>query len=343
VNNKGSILITTFWILIILSMLAAGIGFRASLEARLSIYQMDKIEALYLARAGVLKAREVLAKDTNKYDTLYACGISFEEEGDEEETPEDIFAAEFNELGTGAFAVYYDMPKEFGELFTVQYGMMDEERKININISKIPDRNVDGFKEILGRLSPKLTSEIVNAIVDWQDMDEEVTFPGGAEETYYAELEHPYKCKNGDFTFIEELLLVKGMTEEVFDEIKGYITVYGEGKININTAPREVLNAVLNNEDNDFSSLADKVINYRQGEDGASGTEDDLPITTLSDIPGDELSPEESARLSSRANYFVFVSNNFRIIAHGKKRKVTKTLTYIVDKKTAEIIYYHEG
>ena len=65
-TNKGSILITTLWIMAILALLAMGIGFRASLEVRLSKYNMDKLQARYLAKAGIEKAKEYLSQDINE-------------------------------------------------------------------------------------------------------------------------------------------------------------------------------------------------------------------------------------------------------------------------------------
>ena len=113
-SNKGSILITTLWIIAILSLLAMGIGFRSSLEVRLSKYNMDKLQAQYLAKAGIEKARERLLNDGHPdYDTLYECGISLEDE----ETPESIFGAQSNKLGDGSFSVGSD----------AGYGMIDED------------------------------------------------------------------------------------------------------------------------------------------------------------------------------------------------------------------------
>ena len=40
---------------------------------------------------------------------------------------------------------------------------------------------------------------------------------------------------------LDELLLVNGMTKDIFERIKDYVTVWGSGMVNINTAGREVL------------------------------------------------------------------------------------------------------
>ena len=54
------------------------------------------------------------------------------------------------------------------------------------------------------------------------------------------------------------LVLVEGLTKDIFDKFKDYITVYGTGKVNINTAPKEVLLALGLDE-----GLVGNIINYR--------------------------------------------------------------------------------
>jgi hypothetical protein len=97
---------------------------------------------------------------------------------------------------------------------------------------------------------------IVDSILDWLDYgDEEETRPEGAENDYYMSLQNPFPCKNGPFDSIDELLLLKGMTPQVYYgnaengqlPLSEYLTVHGDwrGRVNPNTAPIEVLEAVL--------------------------------------------------------------------------------------------------
>jgi general secretion pathway protein K len=88
--------------------------------------------------------------------------------------------------------------------------------------------------------------------MDWKDLND-LHMLNGAEEDYYRSLERPYSCKDGPFDIIDELLLVRGVTPEIlygskdsleeikFEGIEQYLTPWGNGKININTAPVEVL------------------------------------------------------------------------------------------------------
>ncbi len=96
----------------------------------------------------------------------------------------------------------------------------------------------------------------VDAILDWLDYDDmDAEEPDGAEDSYYMSLENPYACKNGPMDSIEELLLIKGITPALYFgdteqnqlPLSEYLTVHGDpnGAVNVNTAPVEVLAAVL--------------------------------------------------------------------------------------------------
>lgn len=76
---------------------------------------------------------------------------------------------------------------------------------------------------------------IINSIKDWLDSkdDDAVTGLSGAESDYYKGLDPPYECKNGPFSHIGEVALVKGITPELFSGIgelfglSSLLTVYG--------------------------------------------------------------------------------------------------------------------
>ncbi|MCQ9207481.1 MAG: general secretion pathway protein GspK, partial [Omnitrophica bacterium] len=232
---------------------------------------------------------------------------------------------------------------------TEVYGVEDEERKINMNMSKLTQGNKTEYTKILERLLPDPEGEevltrndVINAIIDWQDTDGPV---GDAENSYYEGLEHPYKCKNSDFDFIEELLLVKGVTPAFFEKIKDSITVYSEGKVNVNTAPAEVLTAILA-----YTELVEEVIKYRNGTDGEEGTEDDKFWTNANSFT---IFLKNKGLKSENANeikqYFTTKSDNFRITSHGTVGKVTSRITCVVKResgskkeKRATYEYYHE-
>lgn len=96
------------------------------------------------------------------------------------------------------------------------------------------------FSLLLERL--EIAAPIAQAVLDWVDADAEVRFPNGAEDAYYLKLETPYRAANRPFSDVSELLLVRGVTPDVYAQLAPFVTVLpGETAININTAPAEVL------------------------------------------------------------------------------------------------------
>ncbi|MCX5667987.1 MAG: type II secretion system protein GspK [Candidatus Omnitrophica bacterium] len=324
-SRDGTILITTIWILAILSILAVGIGFRVSLEARLSKYNMDRLKAVYYAKAGIVKAQAMLLKDsTPGYDTIRECGITVPFD-------KDVRSVFTEKLADGGFEVNYE---EAGKTY---YGMTDEERKININKA---DQLV--LTTLLGK-DNKAAEEnrdyenVAASIVNWRGM---ARAPGGgAWDDDYETLAAPYKCKHADFSAIEELMLVKGMKPELFDSIKDYVTVYGDGKVNINTATERVMRACGLGE-----NLIAGIMNVRNGRDLTAGTKDDGLVN--------DITPEAAARWNiafdanekNALNNFTTGSNYFRIESKGAvdRSKISARIVCVIDRKAKRLKYYRE-
>jgi competence protein ComEA len=81
------------------------------------------------------------------------------------------------------------------------------------------------------------------------------------------------------FYAIDEILLVDGVSDDIFKECKDLITVHSDGRVNVNTAPAEVLKAAGLEE-----YLAEAVVDLRKGPDGKEGTKDDEAFKSASEI-----------------------------------------------------------
>jgi len=135
------------------------------------------------------------------------------------------------------------------------------------------------------------------------------------------------------------------MTQEVFNNIEPFVTVFGEGRININTAPEEVLLAV---------GISDYVVKnillFRSGGDLLAGTGDDniflQPSTIVSRLSqAFNLSPSEIASLSNlvSVDQFSVKSENFMIHSVGQlgHRKGQTTILAVSD-RTGQVKYWRE-
>jgi general secretion pathway protein K len=267
--KKGIILITSLWIIAILTVFAVSVARQASISVKLASYDVDRQKAYFLARAGMQRS---LAEKMLEYKT----GMSTEIDALSQSWANNKELFLRRELGEGHYTVYYSYPELVQDKSRqhVLYGLMDEQSRLNINFA---DENT--LINMLNYLDigEDKAIEIAGSIIDWRDADNIVASSAarllyGAEDDYYQGLSPAYNCKNADFDYIYELLLVKGVTADIMDKVKPYITVYGNGKTNINTAGVPVLQALIGPA---FPDLAEKIARYRSGPDNVIGTKDD--------------------------------------------------------------------
>jgi general secretion pathway protein K len=229
----------------------------------------------------------------------------------------------------------------------------EENGKLNVNLLKDKDGRLNqaGIDQLL-RLIDLLNRRpsggglshigygLVPAIIDWTDSDDEVTcLPFitqenlGAESDYYMDLASPYQCKNKSLDTTEELLLVKGVTTEVFERIRDYVTVKGDGKVNINAASKPVIESLSEKMD---AALAEMVIDRRKIKPFDS-------IVELRDVPGmtDEVyySVKDTVTISPTERYYLVRScgNVARI-----SRAIVAVMRKNMETKNIDMILYKE-
>ena len=137
--------------------------------------------------------------------------------------------------------------------------IIGEGGKVNINLV-----SETMLRKIATNVGVKIEARdtVVDSILDWRDPDD-LYRVNGAENDYYRSLKEPYDCKNGPLDAIEELLLVKGVTPDLFygkklgetgegetkvDPVglKDIFSIYATGEqIDINSAPLPALKVVL--------------------------------------------------------------------------------------------------
>lgn len=241
-NESGVALILVLWVMVILVAIVSEFAYSMRTELNITRNFKEEEESYQLALAGIECAKmEIILAKNSLYAYLTEDGILVFKKEKEEEIPE-----RKGELGKGTFS----------------YTITDEEGKLNINTAPPPQ-----IRYIISNSGVDVTDvdTIVDSIIDWKDTDN-LHMLNGAEEDYYQSLENPYSSKDGPFDSIDELLLVKGITQEIFygsmkkeeDEEKNgedeekeyegiaqYFTPWGSGRLNINTAPQKVLEAVF--------------------------------------------------------------------------------------------------
>jgi general secretion pathway protein K len=187
------------------------------------------------------------------------------------------------------------------------------------------------LKEDVFNLEEDEVDAILNAIKDWIDEDDQVTGFEGAENSYYESLDQPYSCRNAPFESLDELLLVKGITPALFygtDSTRGissYLTIQGDGKININTADPIVLEALSDELD---STMIEEIVAYRNDEKNNLNKTDwyKSALGTSEDYIG-------LALITTKSSYF-------EITSRGVKYSRSKGITGVVKRsgKTLTIL-----
>ena len=242
-DEDGVALIFILSIMVILVTIVGEFSHSMRTEVNITRNFREEEEAYRLALAGIESAKmEILSAENPADMYVNEDGILVFSQGEGEEGEETVPERK-DSLGRGTF----------------EYTITDEDGKLNINSATI-EQLKDLF--IGSGVGLEDIDTIVDSIIDWRDTDD-LHMLNGAEEDYYRSLENPYSCKDGPFDSIEELLLVKGITPEIFfgtagdaNEEKGdeedvyegvskYLTVKGTNKVNLNTASEVVLEMVL--------------------------------------------------------------------------------------------------
>jgi len=117
----------------------------------------------------------------------------------------------------GRFSVIAPALSEDGMLFgeQIRFGLEDESSKVNLRwILQIDLVQPGTGRAVLMRL-PGVTEEIADSILDWIDDSSYEPREFGAKDEYYTSLDPPYYTRNGMPDFLDELLLVRGMTPKL--------------------------------------------------------------------------------------------------------------------------------
>ncbi len=307
-DNRGMALILT--ILIVSLIVAITLQFNTSMRSNLyaAANLSDGIKLGCIARSGFNGALALLYEDgsSGNVDTLRE---DWAHTGIFSESSASIF-------DEGRFLV--EITDLSGRIQINQ--LVDNDGKYNDTQKSLLTRFLNSSE--FG-LDPEEVDNIVDAIKDWIDTDSETT-RFGAENTYYQTLEKPYPCKNAPFEFLEELLLVRGITKDLFygaEERPGislYLSAYGDGKININTADPLVLRSLSDDIDRD---LAEEMVAYRKDEE-----RDLSDFKWYKNVPGMGDMSIPDVLLTTSSTYFDIASEGF-------KGTMSKRIKGVVERK----------
>lgn len=284
-SEEAIALVIVMIAILVLAILAGGFAYSMKVETTLAIHANNEAELEWLGRSGVEYARWILATQrtcpAEQYDALtqiWAGGS-----GGPCSTNSALGEVEHEvHLGHGYFT----------------WKITDHESKYNINVAN--EALLQQALLLMG-VDAGDFPPIVGAILDWIDPDDQQHVEG-AENDYYHGLQPPYDAKNGPIDDLSELLMVRGITTEMYwgagstnhggmggvyqsqasarssrlgmEGMPAYsvgfvdlFTPLSSGKININTASSSVLQLIPGVD----AQRADAIVAARSGEDDGSG------------------------------------------------------------------------
>jgi len=297
-SETGVALVLTLLITAILVILIVETNYSTQVNLRIAGNFRNDLQAFYLAKSGVNIAISYLKYDVENTDT---------------DNLDEDWAKSYPPIPVGG---------GFVKVVTE-----DENAKININVmgnEKADPKIRDALSEAISILFERaeVDMEILDSLIDWIDLDKDPQ-PEGAENYYYGSLDPPYECKNGPLDTISELLMIRGVTDEVYGKISQHLTVYSDGKININTASKEVLVCLDNGID---EGIAEVIIQFRE----------EKPFDTTVELKNVLNDEELYARISA---IITVQSNAFSVVSIGRVERVEKMIRTIIDREGNQISY----
>lgn len=126
--------------------------------------------------------------------------------------------------------------------------IVDAQSRININNLAAAPVASGPTRIAMQRLMTELGLPValLNAIADWVDADDRVSEPGGAEDAWYLSQVPPGLAANAPVRRAGELLAVRGADAAAIERLLPFVgALDAPVTVNINTAPPEVLSAVV--------------------------------------------------------------------------------------------------
>ncbi len=269
-RERGVALLLAMTAIAILTVFSLEFTYQSRVAVRTSSYVEQEIEAHLHARAAVELATlvigsvDIVESIINKYASMLG--------GQRPNISTAAYACEFvnafcegrmNMMGLDLIDL---RGKEAAGLKRGTCGCKsdDEDGRVNLNrVANLGEKQAtfDTLYKLLerhegmsaaGELDKEMAQLALN-VMDWADPDNVKTDLDpvtrklqqgtGSEGVHYAR--NGYKAKDAPYDTTEEVRLVEGMTDTLWCKLRDQLTVYNTAKLNVNTAPIEVIKALV--------------------------------------------------------------------------------------------------
>ncbi len=343
--QSGIALIIVMICVTVLAILAGGFAYSMKVETRLARNSNSEEELEWLGRSGIEYARWILAEEmkipSENYDAenqVWAGGPG----GIGTTNTPLVDVQRTVKLGNGSFT----------------WKIVDHERKMNINTAGQP---ILQQAMILAGVDAGETTPLVSSILDWIDPNVNAHHIQGAKSDYYRNLPHPYDAKNGPIDDLSELLLIKGISPDLYwgplstNHPPGYFrqdttpfhsmnqgdlppqfpvglvdlfTPLSTGQINVNTASASVLQLIPGLD----QVMAEAIVAGRSGEDDGSGLTG--PYRNIGDLQRVPELPRVGPVRASLNQYCSTRSRTFEVTVEARVGNYTRSFIGILGRNS---------
>ena len=358
-KNSGFALVLVLIIVAILATLVTEMNFSSSINARVTANLRDSEKAFYLAKSGVSMGTQRIRMDTLAHQ-IFSQFIGNSDNQSEfwwtvplmyplgaEMFKDALKDAGMDSKGLDAFAKSQDIGGSFISEIS------DESSRINLNDIQLAGTTPNGAYLVLLNLltlpkfnkffKDKNRDELVNYIVDWIDVNsDKAGLGGGIEDTDYPD----YHVKSNSFFSPSELKLVNDVNWELYKTLEPFITVFPYtvpqsptplGKINLNTAPREIIASLFDKAVVSDPWLLSKEIVKARDNGTIFGSKAEF-TKLVNDQTGANPDSEQKAIPRAIDNILDTRTDYFRIKSTGVVGDTTKTITVVIDRKNRQYI-----
>lgn len=216
-DRRGVALMLVLWIIVVLGGIGLGVAAAARGRARLVLTTRARVVARYAAESGV-------AATAARWEALLAAaGNEWEEARAFTRLDDEVARWAERPLGSARY----------------QVAVADLGARIDLNRAA-PSLLLAFLAQFVGTDEAEA---LTDALVDWRDRDHRPR-ARGAEASDYRQAGSLFVPPNAPLLRLDELTRIRGFDDSLADVIAPFITVRGSGRINLNTAPREVLAAL---------------------------------------------------------------------------------------------------
>ena len=288
-NQRGVALILVLGSIAIMTVMLTEFQDEATSELSAALADRDSLKAEYLAKSGVNLGRLLIASEPIIRQGLSFFSLALGQKPAQVpvwEFSDRILGAFNDKEGTADFAILTGTDLTKGKNLGIEGGrfdvdIVDEDSKLNVNTASRGDPFTQNrvAQQLLALMmgdqyNPMFEQRdrddnftdratVCGAIIDWADADEDMNAcdprtaaptTRATEDISYQLLKKPYFRKNAAYDSLEELHLVRGVSDAFWSTFidpdpsnpkKRVVTVWGQGLVNVNTANAMTLWAIV--------------------------------------------------------------------------------------------------